>query len=333
MKRPCSLQLQIAPIISIFLVLTVSCKKIDNNLPTVTTSEISDKTTYSAKGGGEVTDDGGTSVTERGVCWSIYQNPTTADSITSDGQGTGVFTSELKDLTPDKIFYVKAYATNSAGTAYGSEISFTTDSTGSGKSNFIDIRDGHDYRTQIIGNQTWMAENLAYLPAVSGPLAGSESLPYYYVYGSDSSDVAIAKDSANYKTYGVLYNWPAAMVSCPEGWHLPSETEWNVLIESIGSPAGGKLKEIGTIRKDIGKTHWEFPNTGATNESGFTAIPGGERYSLGIFRYITTYAVFWTTAIRDGTSAWTWHLYYDNNTVNRDYFSKSNGFSVRCLKN
>lgn len=326
MKRPSYFQLQIAPIITIFLILAVSCKKIDKNLATVITSEISDKTTNSAKGGGEVTGDGGTSVSERGVCWSIYQNPTTADSKTSDGQGTGVFTSELKDLTPDKIFYVRAYATNSAGTAYGSEISFTTDTIGSGKSNFIDLRDGHDYRTQIIGNQTWMAENLAYLPAASGPLAGSESLPYYYVYGSDSNDVAIAKDSANYETYGVLYNWPAAMVSCPAGWHLPSVTEWNVLFESIGSPAGGKLKEIG-------KTHWEFPNTGATNESGFTAIPGGERYSLGKFRYITTYAVFWSTAIRDGASAWAWHLYYDKDTVNRDYFSKSNGFSVRCLKN
>ena len=93
MKRPVSLQLQITAIVTIFLVLSVSCKKIDKNLATVTTSEISDKTANSAKGGGDVTDDGGTSVTERGVCWSTYQNPTTADSKTSDGQGTGVFQS------------------------------------------------------------------------------------------------------------------------------------------------------------------------------------------------------------------------------------------------
>ncbi|MCX6226091.1 MAG: fibrobacter succinogenes major paralogous domain-containing protein [Bacteroidia bacterium] len=316
----------------VFLVLAVSCKKIDHNLASVRTAQISGKTDNTAIGGGEVTDDGGSLVSARGVCWSIFTNPTISDTKTTDGEGTGIFTSQITGLTTDEVYYVKAYATNSAGTAYGSEISFIASVADSGRSNLTDSRDSHIYRTQRIGTQIWMAENLAYLPAVSAPDTGSISLPHYYVYGYDSIDIKAAKDSANYKTYGVLYNWPAARVSCPTGWHLPSESDWKLLVETIGSPAGGKLKEIGTIRKDIGKTHWEYPNTGATNESGFTAIPGGDRYSMGGFNYITMYAVFWSSAILDESNAWAWHLFFNNNRLDRNWFSYSNGFSVRCLK-
>jgi uncharacterized protein (TIGR02145 family) len=333
MKRLFLPGLMISGTAAVLLVLTVACKKTDNSLATVLTSQIKDKTADSATGGGEVTNEGGTPVTERGVCWSLYENPTTADTRTSDSVGIGVFISQITGLTPDEVYHVKAYATNSAGTAYGSEVSFTASVADSGRSYFTDSRDGHKYLTQIIGLQTWMAENLTYLPAVSGPLTGSESSPYYYVYGCDSADVNIAKDSANYHTYGVLYNWPAAMVSCPAGWRLPSEADWEQLILAVGSPAGGKLKEIGTIRKNAGVTHWEFPNTGATDQFGFDAIPGGERYSLGSFRYITTYAVFWSSTPRTEANSWSWHLFFDNDRFDRDWFSNSNGFSVRCVKN
>ena len=332
MKRPFYPKIMYTAMAVMFVVFAISCKNTDHNLATVITAEISDKTASSAKGGGEVTEDGGTPVTKRGVCWSTSQNPTTADKKTTDGEGTGVFTSELQDLSPDEVYYVRAYATNSAGTAYGSGVSFIADSTSSGKGNFTDVRDGHGYRTQIIGSQTWMAENLAYLPSVSGPETGSGTLPYYYVYEYDSTIVATAKDSANYKTYGVLYNWPAAMESCPAGWHLPSEAEWKKLIETIGSPAGGKLKETGTTQEESDTTHWLTPNTGATNAFDFDAIPGGERYSLGGFRYISTYAVFWSSEIRDAANTWAWHLHYDNNRIERDWFNNGNGFSVRCLK-
>jgi uncharacterized protein (TIGR02145 family) len=308
------------------IVLAASCSKSDKGLATVTTSAISDRTLTSARGGGEVTDDGGTLVTARGVCWSAYENPTTADSKTTDGQGTGVFTSDITGLAADEVYFVRAYAINSTGTAYGLGISFTTSLADSGKINFTDARDGHEYKAQVIGTQTWMAENLAYLPAVSGPLAGSDSLPYYYVYGSDSSVVATAKDSANYSIYGVLYNWHAALSACPAGWHLPSDAEWDLLIQTVASPPGGKLKEKGL-------EHWKTPNTGATNAFGFRALPGGERYSLGEFKYIGEYAPFWSSESRNLTTAWSRHLYFDKNLFDRDYFNKGNGFSVRCLRN
>ncbi len=124
---------------------------------------------------------------------------------------------------------------------------------------FTDSRDGTHYNAVKIGNQVWMAENLKYLPSVVGPGTGSQTTPYYYVYGYDSTVVADAKATSNYTTYGVLYNWPAAMNeatssssnpsgvqgACPTGWHLPSDAEWTELTDYLGgtSVAGGKLKE------------------------------------------------------------------------------------------
>lgn len=91
---------------------------------------------------------------------------------------------------------------------------------------FTDSRDGKVYNIVTIGKQFWMAENLAYLPSVVDPGTGSYTEPYYSVYGYNGTDVAAAKATENYQTYGVLYNWPAAMTACPEGWHLPSDAEW-----------------------------------------------------------------------------------------------------------
>jgi uncharacterized protein (TIGR02145 family) len=149
---------------------------------------------------------------------------------------------------------------------------------------FTDLRDGKKYKTVKIGEQVWMAENLSYLPSVIGPSISSDTTAYYYVYGYADTVVADAKATVNYTTYGVLYNWTAAMNGsasnssivqgvCPTGWHLPSDTEWKELTVYLGeaSVAGGKLKETDT-------THWISPNAGATNETGFAALPGGSRF-------------------------------------------------------
>jgi len=314
-----------------------------STLPTVITHPLTDLTHITANGGGEVVDGGGGTVTDRGVCWSVSPDPLISDSLdykTSDGNGTGTFESRITGLTPLKTYYLKAFATNSVGTAYGVEISFTTDSTGSQTGSYTDTRDGKVYVTQKIGDQIWMAENLAYLPFVARPETGADSLPYYYVYGYDSTVVVDAKDSVNYQEYGVLYNWTAAKTSCPPGWHLPSIEEWDQLIQTVGAPAGGKLKETGDLRKPNGETHWKQPNTGATNSSGFDGIPGGIRYSLSAdttitdkFRYLTEYAVFWSSTEKDDANARAMHLYFNSVNFDKDWFSKGNGFSVRCMKN
>src|SRR5574344_921488 len=115
---------------------------------------------------------------------------------------------------------------------------------------FTDARDGNQYNWVKIGDQIWMAENLAYLPSVNMVADGSEDAAgsYYYVYGYDGTNVADAKATANYTTYGVLYNWTAALTACPTGWHLPTDAEWTTLITFLGGEnvASGKRKETGT---------------------------------------------------------------------------------------
>ncbi len=206
---------------------------------------------------------------------------------------------------------------------------------------FIDSRDGNEYNWVQIGDQVWMAENLKYLPSVVGPGTGSQTTPHYYVYGYNGTDVNAAKATTNYSTYGVLYNWPAAMVGatssqanpsgvqgvCPTGWHLPSDAEWTELTDYLGgtSIAGGKLKETGT-------THWYSPNTGATNETGFTALPGGLRDYDGYFSSIGNFGHWWTATEDDSDFAWGRYVYYYTSDVGRYVYYKDHGFSVRCVR-
>ena len=190
---------------------------------------------------------------------------------------------------------------------------------------FTDPRDGKTYKTIKIGTQTWMAENLAYLPDVSPPSNESGTDPYYYVYGYNGASVSEAKATDNYATYGVLYNWPAAKAACPSGWHLPTHEEWNTLINFLGADAGDKMKETGT-------THWYSPNTGATNESGFTALPGSDRDFNGSFHDLGSRGYWWSSSEALYGNAWDMELYSGDNQVTQYMITKTEGFSVRCVR-
>ena len=332
-------------VMGVFLVFASSCKKDEDDngnvnntgIPVLTTTAVTDITQTTAKSGGNITSDGGAAVTARGVCWSTNQTPTIADNKTTDGTGVGEFSSILSGFSPNTTYYVRSYATNNNGTAYGSAMSFTTQ--GGSANTFTDTRDGNVYKTVTIGNQVWMAENLKYLPSVVAPGTGSQTLPYYYVYGYSGTTVADAKVTPNYTTYGVLYNWPAAMNGaassvanpsgvqgvCPAGWHLPSDAEWTQLTDYLGgeSVAGGKLKAT---------TLWYSPNTGATNETGFTALPGGNRGGYGSFSSIGNYGYWWSATEDDTYFAWRWGMLYDDSGVSRYDLDKELGFSVRCVR-
>lgn len=206
----------------------------------------------------------------------------------------------------------------------------------------IDERDGNHYNIVKIGKQIWMAENLKYLPSVVGRGTGSKTESCYYVYGYDGTNVTEAMATENFQTYGVLYNWHAAMNgavsseanpsgvqgACPSGWHLPSYAEWKELRDHLGvENSGGKLKETGT-------THWSYPNIGATNETGFTALPGGARSLEGNFVHIGN-AAYWSCATEDERSANHSCIPGISSGVSSvDFYglAKENGHSVRCVK-
>jgi len=241
----------------------------------------------------------------------------------------------------DGKYTVSLTATNSFGSDKKIKVEYIF--VGNNGSNiFTDSRDGNVYKTVRIGNQVWMAENLKYLPSVVVPGTGSVTTPYYYVSGYNGTNVNDAKASSNYNTYGVLYNWPAAMAGsassnsnpsdvqgvCPAGWHLPSDAEWTQLTDHLGgvSEAGGKLKESGTI-------HWQIPNTGATNETGFSALPGGYRFIGGSFSILLVTGSWWSATEVGTSSAYTRDLHCNKSDISRSLNTKDYGFSVRCVKN
>ncbi len=214
-------------------------------MPTVLTLDVMDVKASKATVTGNVTATGGAYVTHRGVCWSTAQNPTLNDSHTDDGNGLGVFTSHITGLTPDTTYYVRAYATNSVGTAYGDQRSFTTTSPFFCGFDTVTDYDGNVYHTVEIGQQCWMKENLRTIHYADGSIIPvgtelSETTAYRY-YPNDNS--------ANVPIYGYLYNWAAVMHGaassnanpsgvqgiCPEGWHVPSGAEWMQLIHYVRS--------------------------------------------------------------------------------------------------
>jgi len=208
---------------------------------------------------------------------------------------------------------------------------------------FVDTRDNKSYTTVLIGYQCWMAENLAYLPSVVGPSAqwASTTEVRYAVsgYTSTNNSVEDAKSTPNYLKYGVLYNWTASANACPDGWYLPSDSEWHVLEyyltdegqtcdESRGDAydcmsAGNKIKG-----QDTGFLSWIY-----TNESGFNALPGGFRYVNGNFGLLGSAAGFRTSTEFSATNLWVRDFWKDVSTVSRNARGvKSGGCSIRCLK-
>jgi uncharacterized protein (TIGR02145 family) len=186
--------------------------------------------------------------------------------------------------------------------------------------------EGYNYSTVQIGDQCWFSENSRYLPEVSPLSEASETVPYYYVYGYEGTDVAAAQATANYETYGVLYNWPAVMTEgiCPSGWHIPSDGEFTQLTDFLGgqSVAGCAMKST---------SGWNYDGNG-TNSSGFTGLPGGARF-LYVFNYYGDYGCWWSASESEsGLDSWGRELIYTNDNVLRDIWYRFTGFSARCVR-
>jgi uncharacterized protein (TIGR02145 family) len=189
--------------------------------------------------------------------------------------------------------------------------------------------DGNKYSAVVIGDQTWMAENLkttkyrnkSAIPKVEDDADWQNQTSGAYSHYNNNEGTG--------NTYGALYNWYAVESGklCPEGWHVPSKDEWSVLIKHLGgnTVAGGHLKETGTA-------HWTSPNAGATNSTGFNALPGGERLNDGTFEGLKNKGYWWSASEANETYAWGWLLLYGYEGIGSYDNDKKNGFSVRCVK-
>ena len=327
--------------ILLIIIFNLSCK--NNTIvifsPGITTTTVTNILYATATSGGTVTEDGGDPNILEGVCWGTSSGPTIENNRTADGLGTGQFVSSLTGLKPGTSYYLRAYATNSAGTSYGSELRFTTKIPGVHFNanltygTMTDI-DGNNYKTIPIGNQVWMAENLkttklsdgAAIPEVNDDGQWSNLVtPGYCWYDNN--------DTLYENIYGAYYNWFAVSTGnlCPFGWHVPSDSEWQLLADYLGGSdnAGSKIKEPGT-------NNWVLPNTDATNASGFTALPAGQRESLdGTFIGQGIYGGWWSTtelATSPLSAAWCRWIHGDTTVVARNEIFKKDGFSVRCIK-
>jgi len=203
------------------------------------------------------------------------------------------------------------------------------DCAGVAGGNAVEDINGNCYSTVQIGDQLWMAENLKVTHYNNGD---SISYPSNADFGSfDEGQYGVYdNDPSNADVYGNLYNWPVTVDDrgvCPEGWHVPSDEEYTILTDYLGgeSVAGGKMKETGL-------DHWNSPNTGATNESGFTALPAGRRNpNSGSYDSMGRYGYFWSSSEDNSSHAWSRELGYNYSNVSWGAHNKRLGFNIRCL--
>jgi uncharacterized protein (TIGR02145 family) len=303
-----------------------SCKEI----PEVSTEPVTNIAATEALTGGKVVDDFKAEVTDRGVCWSTNQSPSITDANTHDGSGLGSFESVITGLTYNTKYYVRAYATNSEGTGYGNEVEFTTTEVNR------EDADGNVYTSVTIGTQVWMVENLkttklsdgTEIPNVTDPVTWSHLTTLGYRWYNN--------DANTFKSpYGALYNWYAVNTGklCPTNWHVPTDNDVTILETYLGGSyiAGGKLKETGT-------THWLAPNIGATNETGFTALPGGTYNMFGYFDQMGVAGFWWYIKSSHPEDDICWFNICNYDPYIRFFLSGNSpgsttqGFSVRCLR-
>ena len=262
-----------------------------------------------------------------------YKWNTTNDFITATDVGTMTSTTETGlDCGTAYTRYVWAY--DACGYSTSTTLQQSTLNCSNCGTPFTDARDGSTYNTVLIGTQCWMAQNLNIGTRIDGALDQTDNLMIEkYCYDDLESNCNI---------YGGLYQWnelmqylttPGVQGICPAGWHLPADADFTAMTDFLGgiSIAGGKLKSTGTIQAATGL--WNDPNTGATNSSGFTAHPGGDRYFTGVFNYLSSYAFFWSSTESDVSYAWYRYLSKSSEAVTRsNSYLKTNGFSARCLQ-
>jgi uncharacterized protein (TIGR02145 family) len=240
---------------------------------------------------------------------TITSNPTGATVfINNERKGTTPYTGTLNFGNNSIKLTLNDYNDFSKTeniSATSGNLSYNLVKSGPVYGSFTDSRDGKTYKTVKIGSQTWLAENLAYKPSSGN----------YWAYNNDQSNVS---------KYGYLYDYETACKVCPSGWHLPSDAEWNTLEIAVGLSSSDAQKE------GWRGTHANALKTGGS--SGFNVVFGGYRLSVGSFRNAGSYADFWSSSAYDGSNAWRRSFHPSEAGVDRYWFDKQSGFSVRCVR-
>jgi uncharacterized protein (TIGR02145 family) len=327
-------------IFSLIIISLSSCKKENETevvykLPTVLTKEITNIDSNSLTIEGEVTNTGNDVIIARGFCWSLSNNPTIENNKITSGNGFGNFTSEIIGLQTNTTYHIRAFATNSIGTAYGNDLEFVTGFLNPNLTyGIVNDIEGNTYPTIEIGSQTWMAKNLktskfadaSIIPNITSDSAWSDlNSPSWCNFQNNAS-----MDSV----YGKIYNWFAVIDDhnlCPLGWHVPTDSDWTTLINFLGgyTVAGGKMKSLNGWNNSQGQSG------NGTNESGFSGLPGGYRNgNAGGFLGIGNYGGWWSSTEVSISNLNSYYVYITNSSteIPMSIGSKPNGFSVRCIK-
>jgi uncharacterized protein (TIGR02145 family) len=304
--------------------------------PSCLTQTVTNESPTGATLNGTVNPNGlSTAVTFEYGTTTSYGSSVTATKSPVTGNGNINVSKYITGLTVETTYHFRVRATNSRGTVYGEDLSFYLPADHTGETGTVEDDDGNVYQTIGIGAQVWMAENLKTtkyndgtpIPNITDNAAWAAALRT-----GAYSDYSNTPDSAT--TYGRLYNWFAVDTTfnggkniCPTSWHVPTDEEWTTLTEYLGgdSVAGGKLKESGTI-------HWTAPNTDATNETVFTALPGGMRHSDGAYNDIGSEGYWWSSTRYWSGAGPFWTMSFNSTNFSRvltRYWLT--GYSVRCV--
>lgn len=255
-----------------------------------------------------------------------YGNISTPTPNSISGNDNVTLNTSISGLIPGTAYHFRVKAENQLGVSYGNDNTFTTPIT-------VNDQDGNVYTTVIIGTQTWMVENLKTTKFSDGAAIPEVTDNNSWISLNSSAVCWYNNDLATYKVpYGALYNWYAVNSGklCPTGWHVPTQSDWTLLVKTLGGAelAGVKMRETGTA-------HWVPPNTNATNVSGFTLLPAGDRDGQydGTFWNITLRTYLWSSTEYSSSEATFIHVDTGNTGATLGHFNKRIGCSVRCVKN
>jgi len=308
----------------------------------ITTTPATNVVETTATIGGQITNQGTTAVTTRGICYALTGSPTTSNFTVTSGSGTGTFQVNLTGLTGGSVYYARAFAINSNGTSYGNQVMFTTTGPNPGTcTGTVKDIDGNEYGVVSIGSQCWMKENLrvtkfrngAAIPLDSSGGVNGDGAGQTWGFLGTPGRTLYNHSQANLLTFGFLYNkWTIndSRGVCPAGWHVPTPLDWAALALQLGGHlvAGGKMKSTGTAI-------WRSPNEGADNSSNFTGYPGGRREVVtGKFVSKGEIGFFWSTGT--GGSDFSHELQFDRRVLSNPTIGYSwhefNGYSIRCIR-